>query len=54
MTKEDLADYLENIIKPEVEKFAKEKNMTTEELLAEVIKENELLKQRNQKKQQKR
>ena len=33
MNKEQLKDYLNNYIKPELEKYAKEKNITIEELL---------------------
>ena len=39
MTKEQLEDYLKNYIKPELEKYAKEKNISIEELL-EQSKEN--------------
>ena len=39
MDKEDLLDYLNNIIKPAIEDYAKENNITVEELLNEIIKE---------------
>jgi len=39
MNKEELKDYLNNYIKPTLEKYAKEKNITIEELL-EQSKEN--------------
>lgn len=39
MNKEDLAEYLEKYIKPELEKYAKENNTTPEELLNKIIKE---------------
>ena len=39
MNKEQLEDYLNNYIKPELEKYAKEKNISIEELL-EQSKEN--------------
>ena len=40
MNKEDLSEYLEKYIKPEIEKYAKEQNITVEELLKKVIEEN--------------
>ncbi len=40
MNKEDLAEYLENYIKPELEKYAKEQNITPEELLKIITDEN--------------
>lgn len=33
MTKEQLEEYLNNIIKPTIEEYAKEKNISIEELL---------------------
>ena len=40
MNKEDLLEYLNNIIKPAIEDYAKENNITVEELLNQIIKEN--------------
>ena len=40
MNKEDLLEYLNNIIKPAIEDYAKENNITVEELLNEILKEN--------------
>lgn len=51
MNKEQLEDYLNNYIKPALEKYAKEKNITIEELL-EQSKEN--LKHNNNKENSKK
>lgn len=51
MNKNQLEDYLNNYIKPELEKYAKEKNISIEELL-EQSKEN--LKHNNKNKPKKR
>lgn len=40
MNKEDLEEYLNNIIKPALEEYAKENNITVEELLEQINNEN--------------
>lgn len=37
MNKEDLEEYLDKIIKPALEEYAKENNITMEELLQQLI-----------------